>query len=1076
MISRPNPNTSGQPSAPIQGKINRLCEPLKDAHHSKADQQMETTDIVHLRAHSNYSFLEGIPSPRALAMAAAQHGMSALALTDHYGLTGSIEFYLACPVVGVKPILGLDIPIQHPLGLGELTFLAMDLSGWQSLCKLSSALLTSQQRDPSEGISWDHLEANSGGLLCLSGGFRGLAWTLLDHGRSPDAERLLNELAALFSQRLYVELQIHQPRDRQIVIELSNLAERHSFPVVATHSVYYLDSAQAELARTLAAMRLNKHRNNLEANELPAPEAHFISPEMMARRFSDFPEALATTQIVAERCQLELPLDQPHYPEIQLPPGKTAQNLLRERAEAGAKQQYGEITPEIRQRLEHELVVIEQRGYAPLFLIVQDLLEHARKTAVPVSSRGSAASSLVAHCLGLTSPDPLALNLYFERFLNPARSSPPDIDIDLCSTRREGVIKYAYERYGHDRVAMVATINRFRRRSALREVAKAFGLPAKEIKTMAEQLPWRGWGPYSAHNSPGEDPYADLRRQYPSPRNQAVFDQAAAVLEYPRHLSIHPGGIVISPEPINHLVPTHLASKGVVITQLDLESIERLGLIKIDLLGIRGLSVLGDVSEKIYSWRRSEFTGSLEVLDAIPDDDPDTAKLVREARTIGCFQIESPGMRLTLREIEAHSPDDIMIALALYRPGPLTGGLKDAFVRRHLGKERVEHLHPALKDLLADTHGVILYQEQVLRIASELAGLSLTDADLLRRAMSHFDPGERMKTLKQRFMEGALRKSGVPAERSEMIWDLMAAFAGYGFPKAHAASYAQVAWRSAWCKAHHPAEFMAAVLANWGGYYPQRIYLNEARRMGLDLRPPHINHAGSQFRVSYHQGVPAIYMGLGQVSALTRKTLDRILTRRPFSSLEDFLTRADPRPLEAENLIKVGALRGLGTIPALLSRVSSGKWQYLQPALFDLDTDADNTIEWSLAQRVAAQRSILGASLDAHPLELLDPKSLATMAPVSSSQALEKIGEQVRMIGIRQTLQRVQGSGGEPFYALEMEDLEGIITVLVHRDLYNRHRSVLFGREPLVIEGKIEFEPKLGEAVLLAQRIWRISS
>ncbi len=409
-----------------------------------------------------------------------------------------------------------------------------------------------------------------------------------------------------------------------------------------------------------------------------------------------------------------------------------------------------------------------------------------------------------------------------------------------------------------------------------------------KLKSLVANLPRRGWGPRSRQRGEAENPFKDLRNRYPTQKYQNIFQDAAAILDFPRHFSVHPGGIVITPGPMTDLVPVHLASKGILITQFDLEPIEKLGLIKIDLLGTRGLTVLGNVAEKVFSWRRREFQNPLDVMDSITKDDAKTTALIQEARTIGCFAIESPGMRATLREIDAHSPEDIMIALALYRPGPMTGGLKDAFVQRHLGQEPIEHIHPALSSLLGNTYGVILYQEQVLRIASELAGLCLADADLLRRAMSHFDPGERMKTLKKRFVAGAQERSGVPQETGEQIWELMAAFAGYGFPKAHAASYAQVAWQSAWCKAHYPAEFMSAVLAGWGGYYRQRVYLNEARRLGISLRPPHINHALQQFCAAYPGGKTVLYMGLDQVRDLTRKTQKQILRNRPFTSLPDF--------------------------------------------------------------------------------------------------------------------------------------------------------------------------------------------
>ncbi|MGH2524394.1 MAG: DNA polymerase III subunit alpha, partial [Anaerolineales bacterium] len=439
-------------------------------------------------------------------------------------------------------------------------------------------------------------------------------------------------------------------------------------------------------------------------------------------------------------------------------------------------------------------------------------------------------------------------------------------------------------------------IQRFRARSALREVAKAYGLPPADVKALAEGLPYRGWGPPGQENA---SPYAELAAEHTSPLHQQMFRDAAALLGLPRHLSIHPGGVVITPGPITDLVPVQLSSKGVIITQFDLDSVARLGLIKIDLLGIRGLTVLGDVAESCFAAEPGKYASTLDVLESIPEDDPATKELIRSGRTIGCFQIESPGMRAILKEIQAQSVDDLMAALALYRPGPLTGGFKAAFVRRHLGLDPTRHLHPALAPLLEDTHGVILYQEQVLRIAHGLAGLSLAEADLLRRAMSHFDPGKQMQTLKENFIAGAQAKSGVPPNIAERIWELMAAFAGYGFPKAHAASYAVVGWRAAWCKAHFPAGFMASVLANWGGYYSQRVYLTEARRMGLQLRPPHVNHAQTQFSVIHSGDGPVLYMGLDQVKDLTRRTQERILRERPFRSWRDFLARADPRSQEA---------------------------------------------------------------------------------------------------------------------------------------------------------------------------------
>jgi DNA polymerase III subunit alpha len=650
------------------------------------------------------------------------------------------------------------------------------------------------------------------------------------------------------------------------------------------------------------------------------------------------------------------------------------------------------------------------------------------------------------------------------------------------------VIDYVYKRFGADRVATVCTINRFRRRSALRETAKAYGLHPAQVKELADSLPYRGWGAPSAEGGPA---YAELAERYPSRLHQAIFRDADSLLGIPRHLSVHPGGIVISSGPLTDLVPTMLAPKGVVITQFDLDSIERLGLIKIDLLGIRGLTVLGDVAQVISNQINlgprvrqaacglnafQQAASPVEVLESIPEDDAEVSDLVEIGGTLGCFQIESPGMRATLKEIHARNVDDIMAALALYRPGPLTGGLKDAFVRRHRGLEPPEQLHPSLTSLLDDTYGVILYQEQVLRIAHELAGLSLSDADLLRRAMSHFDPGKQMQTLKEKFIAGALEQSAVPESVSERVWELMAAFAGYGFPKAHAASYAQIAWRAAWCKVHFPAEFIASVLANWGGYYSQRVYLTEARRRGLALRPPHINFSKHEFSVQYHEQQPVLYMGLNQVRELTRRTMARILRQRPFVSLADFLARADPRPNEVENLVRVGGLSGLGSIPKLLDQLSGGSWRGGQLPLFNLKEDGvQDSLEedWSLAEKLDAQEKILGASVEAHPLELY-ARQLDDSGALSTLEAAARVGQKVRVAGMRQIWRRYNSPKGAPFYYMSLEDLEGMLDTIIYSDVYRRYRSQLSGHGPYIMEGWLERNNTTGEPTLRVDRVWRV--
>lgn len=882
---------------------------------------------VHLATHSYYSLLAGVPKPSELASAAAAAGHTAIGLADRNRLTGAIEFTLACRAAGVKPILGMEVVLTAGGRETSTVLLAMDADGWASLCRISSWLLDDPHGEQRQ-LPMQILASHVLGLICIV---------------ASEDSSVLRTLSNLFADRLYSTF---------------HLSPKARIPTVAIWPIYYVKPEQAELQRTLSAMRLNTPIDRLPSNAAAPVNSYFPTNEEFAARFDA--DSLAATDEIATRCTFELPLGKHIFPELELPGGQTPLGLLRQKAYDGAHRLYKELTPEIAKRLEHELDLIEQTGYATLFLIMEEVVSFAHESDVPIASRGSASSSLVAHCLGITTPDPIRLNLYFERFLNPARPNPPDVDTDLCSRRRDIVIHHVYDRYGHDRVAMVATINRFRRRSALREVAKAHGLPPEEIKKLVDQLPYRYWSPATSRSENGAKPFSDLESKFSGERYRKVFRDAEAILDMPHHLSIHPGGVVISAGPMNDLVPTQFSGKGVTVTQYDLEGVQKMGLVKMDLLGIRGLTVLGDVADQICMRRPDMGRTRLEVLENIPDHDPATAEIVRNGLTIGCFQIESPGMRSTLREVQADNIDNVMVALALFRPGPLTGGLKDAFIRRHLGQEPVEHIHPSLAPMLEETLGVFLYQEQVLRVVNEIAGFSLAESDLLRRAMSHFDPGKRMQTLKEKFIQAAGERKQIPADVAEQIWEMMAKFSGYGFPKAHSASYAKTAWRSAWCKAHYPAEFMAAVLANWGGYYDQSTYIGEARRLGLKVRPPHINYSQSQFSVTYLGNEANLFMGLDQVRDLTHDTQSRIMNLRPFTSLADFLTRAFPRKGEARNLIMVGALEGLGVIPQLLDEFETGTWQRGQMPLFGVG--ADPVEDWSQREKEDAQKALLNVA------------------------------------------------------------------------------------------------------------------
>ena len=1007
---------------------------------------------VHLSTHSYYSLLNGIPKPDELASSASSHGQTALALTDHNRLSGAIEFTIACQAQGVKPILGLEVNLsprqsKSPLSTNLLT---IDSDGWSSLCKLSSWLLH-EQHGEERPLPPEKLLDHQAGLIALV---------------SPSLPpTVLGNLHTAFGDRLYLQLTPHNASYS------SDISKRTGIPPVAIWPIYCMRQEQADLQKLLSAIRLNTTLDRIQDPSLVHAKSYIPDPTEWQSAFAKYPNAVQATDEIAQRCNFDLPLGKPIFPELDLPEGQTPISTLREKAYAGAHRHYGNVTQEITTRLEHELQTIEASGYTTLFLIMEEVVAFARQADVPISSRGSAASSLVAHCLDITTPDPIKLNLYFERFLNPARPNPPDIDTDICSRRRDIVIRHVYEKYGDERVAMVATINRFRRRSALREVAKAHGLSPAQIKTMVDTLPYRYWSPPGSTPEKREKPYADLEARYRDEKSQQIFKHTEAILDMPNHLSIHPGGIVISAGPLNDLVPTQFSTKGVTITQYDLTGVQKAGLVKMDLLGIRGLTVLGDVADQIRMRNPELGETCLNILERIPEQDPAVAETVRTGHTIGCFQIESPGMRATLREVQSDSIDNVMVALALFRPGPLTGGLKDAFIRRHLGQEEVHHLHPALAPLLEETHGVFLYQEQVLRVAHELAGFTLAESDMLRRAMSHFDPGKRMQTLKEKFIAGAGERKHVSAAVAEQIWDMMAAFAGYGFPKAHAASYALTAWRSAWCKTYYPAEFMAAVMANWGGYYDQGTYLMEARRMGLKIRAPHINHSLSQFSVAYIDGIPNLFMGLDQLRDLTSETQQRIQKLRPFTSLADFLTRVYPRTAEAHNLIMVGALEGLGSIPNLLNELEFGTWKRGQMPLFGVG--ADPVSDWSIQEKAAAQETLLGVNLVAHPLDLV-AELARKLGAISTLEAASRRNSDLSVVGMRQTWRRAQTSSGNYLYFMDLADFEGTLRVVIPDDVYMRHRAELAARMPLLVEGKLEQDRESPEPLLKATRIKRL--
>jgi DNA-directed DNA polymerase III PolC len=643
-------------------------------------------------------------------------------------------------------------------------------------------------------------------------------------------------------------------------------------------------------------------------------------------------------------------------------------------------------------------------GFSPLFLVVADIVRFARQQDIPVSTRGSVANSLAAYCAGITTVDPIEHDLLFERFLSPARANPPDIDLDFCSRRRDRVLDYVRRRYGEEHVALVATVSTLRPKSAVRETAKAHGLGDAETERLVKLLPsdWRA-DPQRRPKKTMEEVIMEMAE----PRLRQVLIDAAGIVGQPDHLSVHPGGLVITPGPLTDVAPVQWTAKGFLITQYSHGDVEAIGLPKLDLLGIRALTVLADAAALA---RRREPTLRL---DAIPLDDPATGELLARAETIGVFQCESTGAQRTLRQLKAHTVQDLAIANAFFKPGPALGGMARLFVLRYRDEAPVAYLHPALEPILGRTKGVLIFQEQILRIAVEIAGLSWQQADVLRRGMSHFGRQE-MESMRATFVQGCLRPGpdgpAFSAQQAQTLWEQVEPFAGYGFNQGHATAYAGVSYRSAYLKTHFPAQFFAARLADRGGFHHPAIYIAEARRLGIAVRPPHVNRSGRKFTL--HAARATLWMGLGQVRDLRQSSVRGIIAarrERPFSDLRDLLSRAALHDKEATHLIQCGALDGLGASrAALLAELRevqrAGSVQQMA-FLFPLEPVTPETP----AQRLAWEQRVLGWPVSVTPLQALE-------APVPAATALSELpsqpGRPVSVAGYR-----LPGwTGGRGFY------------------------------------------------------------
>jgi len=816
------------------------------------------------------------------------------------------------------------------------------------------------------------------------------------------------------------------------------VAERLGIPPVATANVNFLRPEDRRTHAVLSAIRENMGLKDILARPQMLAGAHgfLMTPDKVAARLPAAvrDEAMRNTLRIAEQCDVDPTCDRPCFPRARQLGIEHPCRRLRREAYAGARRRYGRLTARVKERLERELAVIEKLDFCDYFLVVRDIVAFAEREGIPHVGRGSAANSIVSYALGISAVDPLKFDLYFERFLNEFRTDVPDIDMDFCWRRRDEVIDYVYRRYPPGQVAMVSTHSTLRARSAFRDVARVMGLPLAEIDRYSRLLPHYG----ASGIEEAMETFPEMAG-FPIAKEpwRTVVETAKKIDGYVRHLSIHLGGLVIGDGPLTRYTALEDSAKGTVVTQFEMESIKKTGLVKIDILGQRSLSIVAEAAQNV----RRERGVSIE-LDRLPDRDPRAARIIRAGRTIGCFQIESPGMRQLLQMLRAESIMDLIQALSLIRPGPSSSGMKDAFIRRMRGEEPVEYATPLLKEALEKTYGVMLYQEDILRVAQAVAGFTLAEGDELRKCISKHASRERLDEFRERFIGGAVAR-GVAADVAEEIWRQVRAFAAYSYCKAHACTYGHISYQACYLKAHYPAEFLASVIANKAGFYDARTYLEEARRFNVKVLPPCVNRSEIECRPEGG----CIRPGLEFVRSLSAGSIRRILSRRrlrPFESFEDFCSRVRlPRP-ELENLILCGAFDGFShTRPTLMMKMERILRRRPAPARMGLlraevaEMRVPDQPPYPLRERVLWELKILGFSHSGHPLDAYDGE-LARLRATPSFDLKRRVGRRATVVGWLVATRRAVTKNHEYMKFMTLEDRHGVVEAVLFPDVYRR--------------------------------------
>ena len=1040
--------------------------------------------FVHLHVHSNYSFLRGADTVEDLAMHARQQGMTALALTDRNGLYGAVPFQKACDEYDLKPIFGAELVTAN----ASCVALAKNAHGYAALCRAITAL---QLHNGLESFDLStQLASDRDGLVILS----------------QDADLLTALLAQTGPHDLYVEFRPDASR-----VQARAVQQRTGLPLVATNNVWFARAEDIARHRLLTAIGLNTSLDDIPPGELAAPGHWLVPSAMMEKALADCPEAIANAIAIAEQCEHRLDLGTLRLPKYPFGNGRPAFAVLRDKVEAGLLRRYGTISEGVRRQVEREMAIIGDLNYADYFLIVSDIVDAAKAMSIPTCGRGSAANSVVSYVLELTHVEPLAHNLYFERFLNRGRSDCPDVDIDFSWRDRDRVIDWVFRRYGRDRVAMISTHVTFAARGAVREIAKVMGVPPDEITRVTKRLP-SGWERGAIAEAVAKDP-----RAFNLPVDEepwaTIFTLAEQLNGFPKHLGIHAGGIVIAPSALTDYLPLQQAAKEtddghVVVTQWDMYPVEDMGLVKIDLLGNRSLAVIDDAiaSVEVNTGRRIDYSCFN------PVDDPQTQAIVRRGDTMGCFYIESPSMRNLLRKLDCSTFDGLVAASSIIRPGIASSGMMQAYVERfHYVRQHKRHdpswyLHPAMRMALEETYGVMAYQEDVLKVAEAIAGMSPEDSDGLRKAMSKKRDFVAIERYRQQFVGGALA-NGLEREVVDELWRQIESFSGYSFCKAHSASFALVSYQAAYLRAHHPAEFLAAVMSNYGGYYATFAYVSEAKRLGLRVLLPCVNESAWH----YTGAADWIRVGLGQLRGVHYDSMLALLQERrhggQFADFADFLHRVPMPDKEVEVLIRSGAFDGIAAgknRPQLLRQLAmrpdkprrqvcpapvtaedsaSARRTYFartdggqlrrrdlahvrgvgepspQLALFPAPPlpEVGEVRDYDWRRVLAAEAECIGFTVSAHPLALFR-KELKRYSVIRATDLDHYVGKRVTLIGWQVTRKRLRTRKDEPMVFITFEDTFGLYETVIFPREYRRFAPQTMSAGPFVVIGDVTEE------------------